>query len=117
MSRIVSTSRCPKGRLLYYFPRKKPPHAEGGGGSFGGDAERGLGSAASTATAAAGGGGTFAEDGGEGGGRGDGDGEDDGAFSDWCGWHNDHSSLTGAPSTEQRRGEERHSPTQTYIYL
>ncbi|CAN0374565.1 unnamed protein product, partial [Ectocarpus sp. 13 AM-2016] len=52
MSRIVSTSRCPKGRLLYYFPRSSPPEGTSGG-------------------------------------------DDDRAFSDWCGWHNDHSALTG----------------------
>ncbi len=106
MSRIVSTSRCPKGRLLHYFPRKISPRAEGGGGgSGGGDAEQGLGSAAAAATAAREGGGASAEDSGEGGSRGN--GEDDGAFSDWCGWHHDHSSLTGAPSTEDRRGDAR----------
>lgn len=28
--------------------------------------------------------------------------DDDGSFSDWCGWHHDHSSLTGKCSLAQR---------------
>ncbi|CAN0464804.1 unnamed protein product, partial [Hapterophycus canaliculatus] len=54
MSRIVSSSRCPKGRLLHYFPRSSAPLPESRCGGGGG-----------------------------------------GAFSDWCGWHHDHSCLTG----------------------
>ncbi|CAM9679984.1 unnamed protein product [Scytosiphon promiscuus] len=106
MSRIVSSSRCPKGRLLHYFPRSSaPPVEKGGGGGGGGDGRTGR--AAEIAVDARGGSG-----GGGGGGTreaagakaagGDGDdadgaigGEDDGAYSDWCGWHHDHSSLTG----------------------
>lgn len=95
MSRIVSSSRCPKGRLLHYFPRNSPVEsgARGSGGAAadgGGDTAAGGGPvAATTADDAAGGSGARA-----------GCGEDDGAFSDWCGWHHDHSSLTG----ERARG-------------
>ncbi|CAN0507530.1 unnamed protein product, partial [Laminaria digitata] len=66
LERIVSSSRCCKGRLLHYFARSAADH---GGGGEGGEKNGVSGS----------------------------DGGDDGAsFSDWCGWHHDHSSITGA---------------------
>lgn len=100
MSRIVSSSRCPKGRLLHYFPRNAPDEssassASSGDTDGGGDAAGGGGpETATTADDAGGGSGATAGRGGGGG------GEDDGAFSDWCGWHHDHSSLTGARADE-----------------
>lgn len=79
LARIVSSSRCAKGRLLHYFPRSAPADGSasgvapvdgegGGGGSSGASAVDGA--------------------------------DDDGSFSDWCGWHHDHSSLTGAARAE-----------------
>lgn len=97
MSRIVSSSRCPKGRLLHYFPRNAPDESSASSGDTdgGGDAAGGGGpETATTVDDAGGGSGATAA------GRGGGGGEDDGAFSDWCGWHHDHSSLTGARADE-----------------
>ncbi|CAB1097282.1 unnamed protein product [Ectocarpus sp. CCAP 1310/34] len=91
MSRIVSTSRCPKGRLLYYFPRSSPPERTSGGVGGGGDGGRHeVEGVAGAVTSGGGGGGGGGDDDVSGSG-----GDDDRAFSDWCGWHNDHSALTG----------------------
>eukprot|EP00903_Cladosiphon_okamuranus_P006969 g6783.t1 len=84
MSRIISSSRCPKGRLLHYFPQNVPLESSSGAGARSGDAAVGGGTVA--ATTADNGGSTAGSGGGV---------EDDGAFSDWCGWHHDHSLLTG----------------------
>lgn len=93
LERIVSSSRCHKGRLLHYFPREEP-QSERSCTSMplarpGGCLEEGGAVCSSEAT----------RDTGEGGasvaaGQDDGDVAGD-SFSDWCGWHHDHSSLTG----------------------
>lgn len=71
LSRIVADPRCCKARLLHYFPLS-PDHGDlGDHGDHGKQAE-----ADEKASAPEGG----AE------------------FSDWCGWHNDHGSLTGLVS-------------------
>lgn len=100
MSRIVSSSRCPKGRLLHYFPRSStaPPESSSGDGGRGDDDTTGRVADAVDGVGGVGGddtgGGAGPKSAGRDGGGGE-VGEDDGAFSDWCGWHHDHSSLTG----------------------
>lgn len=122
LERIISTSRCCKARFLHYFPRSCPGKAkrrdinddsgemttptclasdetrddlDGGkstmrarkddlgqarkdNGVAGGDVVNGGGGGAGTAEMCVS---SVADD--------------DGSFSDWCGWHHDHSSLTG----------------------
>eukprot|EP00752_Nemacystus_decipiens_P006991 g6270.t2 len=125
LSRIVSSSRCPKGRLLHYFPRSAP--------AVSGASGRGSGSGSGSRTAAGGddptaGGGAVAapaaDDAGGGSGAAagrDGGGvEDDGAFSDWCGWHHDHSALTGlvpAMFLDSNGGEVANGDPQCGLYI
>ncbi|KAG5189256.1 hypothetical protein JKP88DRAFT_193064 [Tribonema minus] len=70
LERMVAASRCAKGRLLHYFPL-----GEGRGSDNGGSAQR-----AATSPAAAPPPSPPLEG---------------ASFSDWCGWHLDHGSLTG----------------------
>mmetsp|Transcript_37974 Transcript_37974/g.77293 ORF Transcript_37974/g.77293 Transcript_37974/m.77293 type:complete len:248 (+) Transcript_37974:789-1532(+) len=70
---VLSQSLCCKARLLHYFP---PPHDDDDDVVVDGrsnDATKTT-TTASTTTAAS---------------------EDDTDYSTWCGWHNDHGSLTG----------------------
>ncbi len=96
----LARSPCHKGRLLHYYPL--PPAlaaapgcgARGGGGGAGGadgvrtcagDGEGALGREASGEAGAGGEAGAL-----------------DAAADDWCGWHRDHGSLTGAAPRRAR---------------
>jgi isopenicillin N synthase-like dioxygenase len=77
-AQVISTSKCCKARLLHYFAKDS---ADARGNAS--DSTSSSDSSPSPASAAAGGSTTPTTT-----------AEDD-LFSDWCGWHNDHGSLTG----------------------
>ncbi|CAM9581527.1 unnamed protein product [Ascophyllum nodosum] len=114
LERIVSTSRCCKGRFLHYFPRSFPRNGQRSCANH--DLDRATSETSRSCLAAAEGQegnpdlackGSGQDDGcpaatGDGAGMGSASEigvfsvtDDDGSFSDWCGWHHDHSSLTG----------------------
>ena len=119
---VLARSPCPKGRLLHYFPLPSSPNAaestgrgsgaeaavdasnERTGSSSGSDAFPASAQGAGVARAKQGGGGgqidvraecSAGASAGEQGRLGDG-GAGAAAEEDWCGWHRDHGSLTGA---------------------
>ncbi len=103
---VLARSPCHKGRLLHYYPLPPAPGARpadapdrgargGGGGAGGADiggrtcAGDGEGALGSEACGEAGAGGEA--------------GAPEAAADDWCGWHRDHGSLTGAARRRARR--------------
>ena len=98
LSRVLDESRVTKARLLHYFPPgndakltmnsnltkevQPPPRFRGRSGSFSETLDRQEGSKVDSAI-------TLMDN------HNDGNDAIDDEFSSWCGWHNDHGSLTG----------------------
>ena len=82
LRRLVRTSKCCKGRLLHYYPTDEVEELMAGANQEPGDSKV------------------------------EPEMDLDNTFSDWCGWHNDHGSLTGlVPSMYMNRaGEEVSNP-------
>ena len=82
LTKIIKASKCCKARLLHYFPCTEDEDVAGGGAAISSKSpsKRKLPQRLSTGVPLA------APD------------EDGDEFSSWCGWHNDHGSLTGLTS-------------------
>ena len=97
---IIESSICCKARLLHYFPL--PSDSGSGSGSSSSNSSSSSSSSSSTGdttTAAS---------------------SEDGNFSSWCGWHNDHGSLTGLTSAmymDPKGSEVSNSDSSAGLYI
>jgi len=98
---VLARSPCHKGRLLHYYPL--PPALAAAPGCGARDGSDGAGSADAGGTCAGDGEGALGSEAcGEAGAGGEA-GAPEAAADDWCGWHRDHGSLTGAARRRARR--------------